>query len=492
VTLRIGIRSTGLVVFGGRAVSAITGLLFIVMATRWLAPGQLGLWEVIIDLVTFSSYPIGIVAYWATRDIARGRLVGKTALVLGVAMSGFGLLAYFLFSFVTYSSLAAPLLPFLLGSLLVPLSYWSQVTTSIVVGYRPVATGYSLVISELVKIATAYEALYVFRMGIEGIILALLVSYFVNSAVGTYMVRGATTEQLQGSVAKRWIRLSWLPVVSYLPPLLAVADTYIASLGFGTAIAGVYQPAFTVASVVGYSSALAYSLYPLLLRGGNQRLPAITIEFSLLFGIPMAVGGVVLAGPILHLFGPKYMPGSLGLSILSVAFLFQAVSLIIDQTLLGTEKVDVSGELGFRSLVRSNLLYVPVVNICWNLVYLAGLFAALSYAFSNGLGSSVAVALWALVQLCTTVAFLIIKARRASRSATLFAGAKVVYYLASAAVMGVAVSLFSKTVLDQSADTPVYGLELTAVVALGSAIYFGLLLAWDSKFRAMARRVLKP
>lgn len=491
MTLRIGIRSTGLVVFGGRALSAVTGLLFILMATRWLAPTQLGLWEVIIDLVTFSSYPIGIVAYWATRDIARGRLVGRTAFALSAVMSGFGILLYFFFSFVTRSSLAASLLPFLLGSLLVPLSYWSQVTTSIVVGYRPAVTGYMLMVSEPIKIAVAYEALYVYRLGIEGVIIALLVSYLVSSMFSTCLVRGATKEQFQLSVAKRWMKLSWLPVVSYLPPLFLSADTYIASLGFGTAIAGVYQPAFTVASVVGYSSALAYSLYPLLLRGGNERLPAITIDFSLLFGIPMAVGGVVLAAPILHLFGPRYTPGSLGLSILSVMFLFQAVSLTIDQTLLGTEKVDVGSEKGFKSLVRSNLIYVPLVNICAALAYLTGMFAVLSFAFSNGLGSSVAVALWALVQLCVTVIFLIIKGRRASRSATLLRGAKVAHYLASAIVMGFVADLLSRAILSPNADTTVYGLELTAVIALGAAVYFGLLYALEPKFRTMARSLLK-
>jgi O-antigen/teichoic acid export membrane protein len=492
MTLRIGIRSTGLVVFGGKVFSAFTGLLFLIMAARWLVPTQLGLWEVIIDLVAFSSYPIGIVAYWATRDIARGRLVGRTAFALSAVMSGLGLLMYFFFSFVTRSSLAAsPLLPFLLGSLLVPLSYWSQVAQSIVAGYRPAVVGYSLVVSEPIKIAVAYEALYVYRLGIEGVILGLLVSYLVTCVFSTYMVRGATREQLQRSVAKRWTRLSWLPVVSYLPPLFLTADTYIASLGFGTAVAGVYQPAFTVASIVGYSSALALSLYPLLLRGGNERLPAISIEFSTLFGIPLAVGGVVLAAPILHVFGTKYMQGSLGLSILSVMFLFQAVSLTIDWTLLGTEKVDVGVEKGFMSLVRSNLLYVPLVNICAALAYLAGMFAALSFAFSNGLGLSVAVALWALVQLCVTVLFLVIKGRRASRSATLFRGWKIAYYLASAIVMGFAVDLFSRVVLNSSAGTIVYGIELFAVIALGAVVYFGLLYAMDPEFRAMARRLLK-
>ncbi len=492
MTSRIRLRSTGLIVYGANIFSAFTGILFLIMAARWLLPAQLGLWEVIVNLVAFSSYPVGIVAYWATRDIARGRLVGRTAFASGILMSGFGLLVYFLISVLTRSSLSASFLPFLLGSLLVPLSYCNTVTTSIVVGYRPAVSGYQLFVSEPVKIAVAYVALYVYRLGVEGVILALLVSYLITSTSGAYLVRGATREQLQLSVAKRWIRLSWLPAVNSLPPLFLVADTYIASLGFGTAIAGVYQPAFTVASIVGYSSFLAYSLYPLLLRGGDENLPAITIEFLLLFSIPMAVGGIVLAHSILYVFGAKYMAGSLGLSILSVMFLFQAVSLTVNRTLLGTEKVDVGSEKGFKSLVRSNLLYVPLVNMCAALVYLAGMFAVLSFAFSNGLGNSVAVALWAAVQLCTTVIFLIIKGRRASRSAKLIrGGTRVPYYLGAAVVMGFVIDLLSRVVLVSSAGTLVYGLELCAVVALGAAVYFGLLYAVEPKFRTMANTLLK-
>jgi len=496
MTSRIGLRSTGLTVFGGYIFSAFTGLLFLIMAARWLPPAQLGLWEVIIDLVTFSSYPLGIVTYWTTRDIARGRLVGRTSFAAGMAMSVLGLLLYFVVSIVTRSSragqAAASFLPFLLGSLLVPLSYFNAVTTSIVAGYRPAVQGYQLFVSEPVKIVVAYEALYVYNLGVEGVILGLLASYLINSTFGAYMVRGATREQLQLSVAKRWLRRSWLPVVNSLPSLLLIADTYIASLGFGTAIAGVYQPAFTVASIVGYSFYLAYALYPLLLRGGNETLPAIIIEFLLLFSIPMAVGGVVLAQPILHLFGAKYLAGSLGLSILSVMFLFQAVSLTVDQTLRGTEKVDTGDEKGFKSLMRSNLLYVPLVNLCAALVYLVSMFTVLSFAFANGLGDSAAVALWAAVQLCTTVFFLIIKGRRASRSAQLVrAGSPVPYYLGAAAVMGVTLALLSRVLLASSAGTLVYGLELCATVALGGAIYFGLLYAVEPRFRVMTRSILR-
>jgi O-antigen/teichoic acid export membrane protein len=481
------------IVFGANIFSAFTGLLFLIMAARWLVPTQLGLWAVIVDLVAFSSYPVGIVWYWATRDVARGRLVGRTAFASGAVMSGFGLLVYFFISLATRSSLATSFLPFLLGSLLVPLSYLNAVTTSIVIGYRPAVAGYQLIVSEPVKIAVAYEALYVYRLGVEGVILALVVSYLITFTFGAYMVRGATREQLQLSVVKRWLRLSWLPAINSLPQLLLTkTDTYIASLGFGTAIAGVYQPAFTVASIVGYSYYLSYSLYPLLLRGGNEKLPAIMIEFLLLFSIPMTVGGIVLAQPILHLFSAEYSAGSLGLSILSVMFLFEAISWTVDQTLKGIEKVDLGSEKGFKSFVRSNLLYVSLVDIGEALVYLVGMFVVLSFAFSNGLGDFVAVALWAVVQLCAAVFFLIVKSRRASRSVKLIrGGTRIPYYLGAAVVMGFVLDFVYGVVLDSSAGALVYGLELCVVVALGAAVYFGLLYAVEPEFRAMARSLMK-
>jgi len=485
---RIGLRSTGLVVFGGRVFSAFTGLLFLIMATRWLAPAQLGLWEVIISLVTFSSFPVGIVSYWATRDIARGRLVGRTAFVTGFAISGLGLLFYFVTSILTRSSLAVSIVPFLLGSLLVPLNYLNAVANSIIVGYRPVVSGYQLMVSEPVKIVVAYEALYVYGLGIEGVILALLISYLITSSFGAYMVRGATKEQLQLSVARRWIGLSWLPVLDNIPPLLLNADTYVAAIGFGTVVAGIYQPAFTVASIVGYSYYLAFSLYPLLLRGGNEDLPAITIEFLLLFSIPMAVGGAVLSQPILHEFGPNYAAGALGLSVLCAMFLFQALSNTVEQTLLGTEKVDISGGGGFRSIAKSNLLFVVVVDMSQALAYLASLYVVLWIAFSRGIGYGDAVGLWASVQLVTTVTFLAVKSRRARLSAKLFRGwRRPIYYLLSAGVMALAVSFLSRFILQPGAGTLVYGLQLCGLVGLGGAVYFASLYALDSGFRAMAR-----
>jgi len=51
-------------------------------------------------------------------------------------------------------------------------------------------------------------------------------------------------------------------------------------------------------------------------------------------------------------------------------------------------------------------------------------------------------------------------------------------------------SLLSGVILNQGAGTIVYGLELSALIALGGAIYFGILFVLDPKFRALANSVL--
>ncbi|MDG6910418.1 MAG: hypothetical protein JRN08_08625, partial [Nitrososphaerota archaeon] len=201
-----GLRSTGLIVFSGRLVSAFTGLLFTVMAARWLNPSGFGTWEVIVTFVTFASYPVGTVAYWATRDIARGRMVGRTALVSGALLSGVGLGIYFAFAVLSYARISASFVPFLLGALLVPLSYFNAAASSIVTGYRPSVYGTSLIFSELAKLSVAYGALYVYHLGIEGVIVALMAAYLVQSMVSTALVRNATVERVDGAEVRRWSR----------------------------------------------------------------------------------------------------------------------------------------------------------------------------------------------------------------------------------------------------------------------------------------------
>ena len=478
--------------FSGRLVSAVTGIIFTFMMVTRLGTSGYGTVEVIVTILTFASFPVGTIAYWVTRDVARGKMVGRTALVSSVLLSGLGIFIYFAFTVFTYSTIAASLVPFLLGALLVPLSYWGGATSAVVTGYRPSAYGYSIVVSELAKIGIAYEALYVYRLGINGAILALLTSYFVQALAGTYLVRVTTENRFDPAEVKRWTRLSWLPALSYLPSSLAVADSLLVALVLhGTSVVGTYQVAFTLAQVVTYATSLIFAMYPLLLQGGDRRLPAVSLEYSMLFALPMAAGCIALAGPILFQFGPNSILGTLGLSILAFMFLFNNISLLLDQTLMGTEKVDLGETPSFWRLVRSNLLFVPIANIAYGISYLAALLVAMSYSSHAGFGVSAEVAIWAAVQLVATFAFVLVKARRARGVAHLIPSISFVYYLASASIMAVAVYAAAPYFALETLRTATNVGHLIVLVAFGAAIYFGLVYALDAKFRGMAHSVLR-
>ncbi|HUI86101.1 MAG TPA: hypothetical protein VLY21_02970, partial [Nitrososphaerales archaeon] len=149
-------RRTGALVFGARVLSVFTGALFLVMITRSLSTSQFGLWEVIADIAVFSSYPAGLLTYWATREVARGRMVGKTTLTLNLLASVLGIGIFIAFALASYSTIGASFGPFILAIILVPLTYWNQATTALVSGYDPGIGAYSLVSSEVAKLLAAY------------------------------------------------------------------------------------------------------------------------------------------------------------------------------------------------------------------------------------------------------------------------------------------------------------------------------------------------
>lgn len=129
-------------VFGARIVSIFTGLVFLVLMTRTLSAQQFGLYEVITDLVAFAAYPAGLVAFWATRDIARGKMFGKTAIALNIALSALGIVIYVALSYFSASRIpSANLVTLLFAVLLVPVSYFNQAANSVVAGHRPWSSG---------------------------------------------------------------------------------------------------------------------------------------------------------------------------------------------------------------------------------------------------------------------------------------------------------------------------------------------------------------
>jgi hypothetical protein len=497
LTSEISIRKTGIVIFLARIVSVFTGLIFLVMMTRTLSITQFGLWEFVIDIVTFASYPAGLVVFWATRDIARGNSLGKTVIYINLGISIVGVLLFFAFAVVSLPAIGAKAEPLLLAIFLVPLSYLNQAANAVVTGHRPSVLAYSLLASEFCKLGAAFPLLVVYRIGIDGVILSMIVAYLAQAVVSTYMVRDASADVFNTARGKRWLLHSWLPALTTLPYVVGIADTFVASIAsMGTDVTGYYQAAYSIATIVGYSIYLATPLYPLLLKGGSNELPSITLDLTLLFGIPMAFGAAILAEPILFLLKPQYIDASNALIIMAFSSLIITVSGIagtsgiLDQTLLGRERADIDESISVKRYAGSNLVFVPLLNLAYSILYVLSIFLTIRFGVENKFTISQMIETWAIAQLAISSIFLIVKFGRVRKQGGIKLKPSLLSYLIGAIMMSLFL-FFSSSILDYRLTALAFGIQLIELTLSGTLVYFLVILLIDKSFRALAITALK-
>ena len=490
----ISLRRTGLVVFGARIASIFSGLVFLVMITHSLSPGEFGVYEVITDLVAFSAYPAGIVAFWATRDIARGKMFGRTAVILNFALSTLGVALYVALSYFSAAKIpSANFSTLLFAVLLVPVAYFNQAANSAVAGHRPVVLGYAVIFSEVAKLAVAYPLLIVFKVGTDGVILSVMAANLAQSIASFTLAGGATSSPVSIEQGRRWLVHSWLPILTTLPIYLGIADTYIASLAAGgTDLVGHYQAAFSVATLAGYSLYLASAMYPLLLKGGSDEVTTVTLDLALAFGIPMAVGAAVLATPVLHLLSTstQYLEASTALGILAVAALALTVSAVFDTILLGRDRVDVDESAKFRDYLKSSILFVAKINIAQGIVYLAVVYLIIVEGLATALSTATILDSWALAQLGCVIFFASIKATRVRTVGKLILPSSIGYYLAGAGIMAALLYLLEGFIV-YGKGTFFLAFELIAVSVAGAVTYGAFVLALDRALREFIRKGLR-
>lgn len=487
---RIPLRKTGLVIFSSRIISIFTGMLFIVMVTGWLNVAGFGQWEVILSFVAFASYPASWLGFWATRDVARGRMTGKTVVLLDLVLSIFGTAFYVVMAANWSSFIGFGFGPFLLAVLMVPLGYWGAAASAVAAGHRPVAQAYSLLVSEAAKVTVAYYSLFVLKLGLDGAILAMVSANLFQALVTTGLTFDVFSSKLDLDAGKRWLHDSWVPVVYALPSEITTADTVIASAVGGYVLAGYYQAAFQIGSLVGYAGYLSGALYPLLLRGGSDDAPDKTLDLILLFGIPMTAGVIVLAPQLLGILSSQYVSQTANVSpalgVLGVAGLALAVSTFLDSIIIAKERADLLEGASFSTYISSGFSYVSKVNIGYAAVYVVSVYLAATLGTGAGVGMASIVLAWAISQLSVVVAASAIKLRRVRKVARLSAPRAAVKYVGAAAVMAIVILALSALVPSAGLDRLEAGARVSVLVVAGGGAYFGLLYAVDANFRRLA------
>lgn len=485
--IRIGY--SGFISFGSRILSLFTGLIFITMVTRNLTQYDFGLWQLILSIVTYAVLPNVIVDYWILRDLARGQREATTALLFSLILSSGGLVMYMLISIFSAPRVGGQFLFFIVAMAQVPLSYLSITLQTISQASRPQSVGIAFMVFESIKVAVAALSFLVFNINLNVAITAVLLALVGQCVVLLAMQpRHLYMRSFSRDAVKRWLKMSWLPAFATFAGYIGTVDSLlVTALTASTLVLANYRAANVIAAMVSHASAFAVALYPKLIGGGATEVSRYVMTLTMMFTIPMSAGIFVLSGPLLSILGSGYVSAYmvlwLGIPIVAIGSVHQ----IFEAVLMGHEKVDVSGRSSFRDYSKSRLIKVPSITLYGSIISLAAL-AGVTYWLNSIHASPVTMAVaWSAIVICVSSPGLIIKWIMMKRSNTTFSipwKNMAVYGLASAVMVAALVATGATNIKHSSTIDLV--LKLVAYLALGSAVYFGLIFVLDATFRAIA------
>lgn len=363
------IQYSGLIIFTAQLLSIATGTAFILLLTRNMTRPQYGVWSNISDLTAYFLLFAGLVPFWATRFVARGKEgAAKTALLANLIVA------------MVSAAIYIPLVPFITGSLQISEAYVTiyilasaQIITlhlvsaleSCLRAEKPQAIGYGLLIEEVCKLGLAYLFIVGFQQLFLGAMLSLILSASFQALYYVKLLSKHLRQKIQWSYVRQWLKGSIAILYNAVGTQLA-AFVFILLLVYGGQSARAdYQAAATFAGVIGFSSSLAFALYPKLLAQNSVKEITTSLRTVLMFAFPMAAIIISMSQSLLTVLNVSYVAASPVLILLSIDALVSLASQFYTSVLFGVERLDDEAEIPLRKLVKSRmfkLLTLPYVQ----------------------------------------------------------------------------------------------------------------------------------
>jgi len=355
----IRLKYSGIVVFTSTLFSVATGFAFVLMITRSVSDYEFGIWWNIGDLFSYFMLFSGVIPFWATRFIAREHA--------GSAKTGF--IANILIS-VAATSIYLALVPTI--TLVLKISSIYAILYAVVSAQmlelhiiyaldavlrtkQPQAIGYVLLISEICKVILGFTLILQLKLGLLGALISIIASNAITIVFYIKLTAKELQESVKWSYLREWLRAAPINIYEIVGNRIA-AFTLILLFIYGGELARAYYGAATIfTNIIGYSSLLAFALYPRLLSGSSGEDVSVSLRLVMMFAIPMTAGVMVLSDSYLTILEVVYAEARPVLLLLAMSALCLTVSQIFYTVVLGTERVDVKAKIAFRELIKSRL-----------------------------------------------------------------------------------------------------------------------------------------
>ena len=378
-----------------RFLSLFAGLLFTVSVTRRLSVEEFGIWIMLFKYISYVLPFAAIFTYWLPRTISRGFNTAKSGIFLSILLGLTASVIYLSISWGAYVFFNQPFTPLLLASIIVLQEYLYRGLLYIALSHAPQYRGVG---SFTIRTAQAFSALLLvvlLKLGLYGAVIAAI----VGRSCGLLLLFAVNRRILSNSVldfgiVKDWVKRSWLPLYSNIVLVLASLDAIIVRIiaGSETPIA-YYGVSMSVLNIVSTRAHFSSALYARLLakRDVKDVIEAFWLSYLLL--VPMVIGVLVYAEPILAVYNIKYVVAAWVVRVFALAAFFQVFSTLLATVIGGLERRDMVKGTNLRETVLFKMptlrlaivtLYLIVlslssfliresellITLCWGLAYL--------------------------------------------------------------------------------------------------------------------------
>jgi len=462
--------------------SIATGLAFQLMIGRATTKSEYGLWFNIKDILAYFTLLAAALPFWTMRFVARDKEgAAKTGILANLTISVIATIIYLPLVPLITSSLGIGqeylLLYFIIAIEMIEL-YFIHALEACLRARAPQTLGYGLLVAEVCKVILGYILIIEFRQPLLGALLSLIVAFTVQIAYYFKLLIQELRQQIRWEYVKEWLKGSIANIYNIVGNQIA-AFVFIMLFTYGGSEGrSNYGAAGQIASVIAYSSFLAFALHPKLLAEKNTEDITTSLKMVLMFAIPMTAGAIMLSDSYVIIINVIYKDAWPVLVVLATNALVATLSGLFSSVLYGVEKVDEKAKISLRELVKSRLFIVFSLPYFRSAITLPTAFYILANHVQNPLQAALYVS---IINSSVSFAMFLILCVIVRKMVTInIPWRNIMKYVFASAIMAVFLFVIPH-------PTRIY---LTLIVtAAGGIIYLTLLMAIDKEARALVNSV---
>ncbi|HLN45591.1 MAG TPA: hypothetical protein VK209_07775, partial [Candidatus Sulfotelmatobacter sp.] len=423
--------------------------------------------------------------FWVTRFVARGKEgaiktgVSANFIVALIATVTYILIIPLILDIFNVTSIA--LLIFLIAAVQIVNLYLNAIFEACLRVVKPQATGYGLLIEEVVKVGLAFSIFFGLHQLFLGAIIGIIVGALTQAIFYLWLLRNYLHQAIHWGYLREWLKGSTALVYNIIGGQLVGFILYLLVYFGGESALGYYSAAITFSTIIGYAFSLTFALYPKMLAEECPEDIIISFKNMLMFALPMATITLTMSTSLLTILNVSYNVASPVLILLAVDALIVLVLQFYTQCLTGVETLDVEGRISIRELMRSKIFKVFTLQYVQAAIALPAVYFVLTKAALSGpVQAAMSVVIINIFAHVVTFAAIYLLMHHEFR--LIVPWLSVIKYVLAAIVLGL-VLLFSPQTTTLTATF--------VKVLLGAALYAMLLFAIDADSRKLAKRIIE-